>query len=254
MKFYFAGAESNTADLLSNGVTRILTSYYSASEEKIIRLAGAFPDVFLDSGAFSAYTAGRKINIDDLITFIKKHRIGTYAGLDVIGDAGATKTNIEYMRNNGLKHVIPTFHYGEDQTYLKSYCENFEYVAIGGLVPIRLKKRILQRFLDNCFHTISKHPDVKIHGFGVGSKWIVGRYPFYSVDSTTWNVGAKFADVCDEKSMARRINKKNMRNTGNIKEISAIWAGSANDLNVKRFLKLEQYITDLWTKRGITWD
>lgn len=254
MKFYFAGAESNTQDLQSAGVTRILTSYYNASEKKIVGLTNMFYDVFLDSGAFSAYTGGRKINIDDLITFIKKHHIRTYAGLDVIGDAEATKNNIAYMRNNGLKHVIPTFHHGEDMAYLKWYCENFGCVAIGGLVPIKMKKRILQRFLDSCFHTISEYPDVKIHGFGVGSKWIMERYPFYSVDATTWNVGAKFANICDEHTMTRRITKKNVRNNGTLHEIIAMCNGSTNQINIQRFLKLEQYITNLWTKRGIIWD
>ena len=46
---------------------------------------------FLDSGAFSAFTQGAEIDIQEYIEFIKEHKdyLEAYANLDVIGDAEA---------------------------------------------------------------------------------------------------------------------------------------------------------------------
>jgi len=60
-------------------------------------------DIFLDSGAFSAYTQKAVIKLDDYIAFIKKYAkyITVYANLDVIGDAEATLKNQKLMERQG---------------------------------------------------------------------------------------------------------------------------------------------------------
>src|SRR3990167_8063836 len=51
-------------------------------------------NAFLDSGAFTAFTQGTNINIDDYIEVIKELNIPYYAALDVIGDYKATEKNL----------------------------------------------------------------------------------------------------------------------------------------------------------------
>ena len=91
--------------------------------------------LFLDSGAYSAFTQDIEINIDDYIQYIKDNRahISQYASLDVIGDEQATLDNYKHMKEHDLE-PIPTYHYGDKIKYLEYYLSNNDYIALGGLV------------------------------------------------------------------------------------------------------------------------
>jgi hypothetical protein len=145
--------------------------------------------IFLDSGAFSAFTQKKEICIEDYISFIKKNKnnLEVCASLDVIGDAERTKENTLFMKKNGIENVLPAFHMGENLKYLKWMIDNFGYIALGGVAGAHLKVRM--RFLDECWNNLvdSKgHPLLKVHGFGVTDVNLMTRYPWYSVDSTSW--------------------------------------------------------------------
>ena len=153
-------------------------------------------DLFLDSGAFSAKTQGVSIDIYEYIKFIKEHEdvINIYANLDVIGDAKATWQNQKIMEEAGL-NPIPCFHFGEDFRWLEKYARNYEYIAIGGMV----NTPGLVEFLDTCWNkylTDEKGmPVCKVHGFGLTSLPLMMRYPWYSVDSTSWVVTGRLGGI-----------------------------------------------------------
>ncbi len=156
-------------------------------------------DLFLDSGAFSAFTQGVEIDIDEYIKFIKQHEdyLETYAVLDVIGDPIATYKNQKYMEKKGVM-PLPCFHYGEDPKWLKKYLdEGHEYIALGGMVPISTGD--LRVWLDAIFSKYlcddSGKAIVKVHGFGLTSLPLMVRYPWYSVDSTSWVVASRMGYV-----------------------------------------------------------
>lgn len=156
-------------------------------------------DLFLDSGAFSAFTQGITIDIQEYITFIKEHQnnLEVYANLDVIGDPAGTWKNQKIMEKAGL-NPLPCFHYGEDPKWLLRYlADGHKYIALGGMVPISSKD--LVTWLDPIF---SKYicdedgfPKVKIHGFGLTSLRLMLRYPWFSVDSTSWVVTGRMGSV-----------------------------------------------------------
>lgn len=155
-------------------------------------------NLFLDSGAFSAFTKGVSITIDEYCQFIKQHSdcISLYANLDVIGDPVASYRNQMYMERQGLS-PIPCFHYGEDEVWLRRYLEKYEYIALGGMVPISTPD--LVDWLDQIFPTFlcdpSGMPRVKVHGFGLTSLRLMLRYPWYSVDSTSWVMTGRMGSV-----------------------------------------------------------
>lgn len=95
--------------------------------------------LFVDSGAFSAFTCGVIIDIDDYIDFLKRNEkyIATYATLDVIGDYKGTARNTEYMESKGL-HPLPTFHAGSPYEELERLVDKYEggYIALGGASAI----------------------------------------------------------------------------------------------------------------------
>jgi hypothetical protein len=148
------------------------------------------PSLFIDSGAYSAMTQGVQIDIKAYIKFLKENQdvIDVYANLDVVKDAEASWKNQQIMEKAGL-HPLPAWHVGESFEWLDMYIEKYDYIAIGGLiVNINTKNRI--RILDEVFH---KHicdkegmPKVKVHGFGMTNFLTLFRYPWYSVDSTSW--------------------------------------------------------------------
>lgn len=163
-------------------------------------------DLFLDSGAFSAWTQGTSINIDEYIQFIKDNQdiIEIYANLDVIGLGGnrpnrltAEKTleNQKYMEKAGL-HPLPCFHMGEPMEFLDYYVENYDYLALG---VAGQSGNQLTVWLNDCFlnHICDKEgkPKIKIHGFAVTSLTIMLKYPWWSVDSTSWVVTGRMGSI-----------------------------------------------------------
>lgn len=175
-----------------------LWTYYWLTVNKSVMKKPKNIQLFMDSGAFSAYTKNEEVNLEDYITFIKKYRqyIDVYANLDVIAEgddykkaAEQTLKNQRQMEEAGLD-PLPVFHYGEPYSYLDYYIQKYNYIALGGLVGSSNDKLI--HWLNECF---SKHicgpdglPKVKVHAFGVTSLKIMLRYPWYSVDSTSWVV------------------------------------------------------------------
>mgnify|MGYP001566356131 CR=1 FL=1 len=182
-----------------------LWSYYHlrGTGEKMTK--GKKVDLFLDSGAFSAFTQGIEINIQEYIEFIKEHEkhLEVYANLDVIGDPVGSYRNQKIMERAGLK-PIPCFHYGEDPKWLLKYMdEGNDYIALGGMAADKsgaaLTSEKRQAWLDQVFSNFicgpNGLPKVKIHGFGLTSLRLMMRYPWYSVDSTSWVVTGRMGSI-----------------------------------------------------------
>lgn len=124
------------------------------------------------------------------IKFLKENstKIKIYANLDIINNPEATWENQLYFENKGLS-PIPVFHFGSDFKWLEKYLEKgYKYIAIGGMIPNSYS--VLRKPLDDMwlnYLTDKKGmPSVKVHGFAVTSSRLVHRYPWYSVDSTSW--------------------------------------------------------------------
>jgi hypothetical protein len=156
-------------------------------------------NILLDSGAFSAWSKNKKINIDEYISFIKERSslIDHYVNLDVIGDPEATLSNQKYMESKGLS-PIPVFHRKENFSYLQYYIDNYEYVGLGGLA-VGLGNSEIQLYLDQCFDLIcdtkDRLPKVKAHGFGITGTDAMFRYPWFSVDSSSWAFTGAFGAI-----------------------------------------------------------
>lgn len=158
---------------------------------------------FLDSGAYSAWSQGTEIDLEEYCAFIRANidLIEVYACLDAIPGAPGRAATIQerqdaaertwqnylFMKNEGLD-PLPVYHYGEDMRFLERMLDyGCEYIGIGGLVGIPGPSR--QLWLDRVFTRLTDdkgQPLVKTHGFGMTAVPLVFRYPWYSIDSTTW--------------------------------------------------------------------
>ncbi len=180
------------------GIKDLLTSYaYISKTKKKQQFKELQKDgFFLDSGAYTAWTKGKEINIQEYISFIKEHehQIDVYANLDVIGDAKGTLKNQKIMEKAGL-NPLPCFHQGENYKYLERYIEEYDYIALGGLTHgSGVTSSILTIFKDYiCGEDLL--PKIKVHGFGVTSFDLLFNCPWYSVDSTTWRMAGVMGEI-----------------------------------------------------------
>ena len=167
-------------------------------------------NLFIDSGAFSAWQGGFEIDLKKYIDFIHEHKefIHVYACLDVINNAEKTWQNQLEMEKQGLSPII-TYHTGEELEWLEKYVERYPYIAIGGTAGGAQKYR--QRFLDECWHIICDTPDrkprCKVHGFGIGALNLKNLYKWHSVDSTTWVTNIeKYPSIIVPKSKNGKVS------------------------------------------------
>lgn len=146
----------------------------------------AYRDWVMDSGAFSAFTSGKVIVLQDYIDICHRlieadSTLVEVFALDVIGDWKGSMANAEEMWRQGVE-AIPCFHYGEPWDVLKQLCATYPKVAIGGCVG----KRDKDEFASQCFARVWPK---KLHGFGFGSEKSILLNPWHSVDATNWETG-----------------------------------------------------------------
>jgi hypothetical protein len=204
MRLYLAAVYTNGISLHGNVFRRmddaekaarlrvqcILDSYHYIHKQRdvdAIRRDGA--KVFLDSGAFSAFTQGVEIDLEGYCDYCRRNAdiIEFPSVLDGIGDPLKTWQNQTRMEALGVR-PLPCFHYGEDERYLEHYLANYDFITLGGMVPIN-KEQLrfwLDRIWDKYLTDKDGLPRIKVHGFGLTRVDLMERYPWYSVDSSSW--------------------------------------------------------------------
>lgn len=187
------------------GIPHILESFHYVSGQRyvdVMREQNA--KVFLDSGAFSAHSLGVVINIDDYCNYIIRNRdilrvddnAVMASVLDGIGDPLKTYQHQLYMESKGAK-PLPCFHFSEDPRYLDWYVQRYEYITIGGLVGKAQKDQEvwLDRVWEKHMLDGSGKARLKVHAFGMTAPALMKRYPWHSVDSSSWIQAAAFGSI-----------------------------------------------------------
>lgn len=180
----------------------ILESFHYIGGErmpKIIREKG--DTIFLDSGAFSMFTQGVTVNLEKYTDFIKTNLdiIHIASNLDHIGRDGEQKSydNQKALEGMGVK-IQPVHHARDKDEWLQRYLdEGYDYIFLGGMVPESTP--YLMQWLDRIWEKYLCNPDgtakVKIHGFGLTTLDLIFRYPWFSVDSTSWVMASRMGKV-----------------------------------------------------------
>lgn len=202
---------------------RLFSYYYHGFEDgnapthEMLAASATMEDMFLDSGAFTAFTKKRVIPPEMYADFVKQygHHFRVCSSLDVIGHgeeaARASYEMFQTLRGMGA-NVIPVWHVREPNHWLQRYVdEGHEYMAIGGMVPET--SAWLRDRLDGVWANVLTHADgtakTKVHGFGLTTLSLMFRYPWWSVDSTSWLMtgvyGACVVPTTPEPSGIRRV-------------------------------------------------
>lgn len=240
-----------------------LTTYTDRTESintvnAIVDRVDLRPRVIIDSGAFTAWSTGKVIDPRDYakwaIDFDDRWRSKMasleFMNLDVIGDQDATWTNQRILEGLGLK-PLPIITFGVDLKHLDRALAEYDYIALGGLVPYTRDKAKLRAWLDACFSRVMKYKKTygimrRIHLLGVTTDWVLKRYPCYSSDSSSWVSCLRFGG-----GTAAGIKK-----LPRYKESSAAMSATIHVLRseIRKYKQMQEEVTNLWASRGIKWD
>ena len=170
-------------------------------------------NLMLDSGAYSAWNIGAQISVVDYAEYILANieYIDTVVNLDVIPGvkngpmpsaadiehaARQSWENFEYLRSCGID-AIPVFHQAERFYWLERMLDaGCTYIGLGAISRAVSKQRIA--WLDDVWDMLADDDGrarIKVHGFGVTSSEVMFRYPWYSIDSTTWMITAAYGMI-----------------------------------------------------------
>ncbi|ETR72941.1 MAG: hypothetical protein OMM_01327 [Candidatus Magnetoglobus multicellularis str. Araruama] len=179
----------------------LLSSYHelcnNSYDEKVIR---GDKHIF-DSGAFSAMV-GTIQNVDwdkyveGYINFINKYKIKLFFELDIDSLVGLER--VEKIRKKIEKDTniqsIPVWHKARGKDKWREICDSHDYCAIGGIVTREIKPSEYNIIIGWCLKEADKR-NCKVHGLGFTRSVLFNRFPFYSVDSSTWTNGGRYANL-----------------------------------------------------------
>lgn len=206
--FYSVGADQYLRILMEQNIKNVLISFaYQPLLDKGHELLRRNEvKLFYDSGAFTAWTVGKEVDKAAYKANLRKYDdlIEMAANIDVIpGRQGEPITfeqaalaaeqgwkNFEEFRNEGFNKVIHIFHQGDDFKYLKMLIKECDYFGVSPSNDCSTKQK--EEWLDHVFRMIEAAGGRKTHAFGVTSEHLMKRYPWYTVDSSSWALSAGY--------------------------------------------------------------
>lgn len=217
----------------------ILESFYYADQDTE-RLLPYFGDFLLDSGAFTFMQNNHngKIDWDEYIEryadFINRNNIQKFFELDVDSVVGYKKVlefrhRIENLTN---KQCIPVWHKSRGIDEYKKICDEYPYIAIGGIAIKEISENQYSAFPAMIKEAHKR--GAKVHGLGFASLKYLPKIHFDSVDSTAWTTGNRFGYVYkfDGKTM-KKIDPPDGKRLADSRKIALI--------NYTEWIKFQKY-------------
>ena len=198
----------------------ILESFFYL-EDWLFEFPTFHPDNFmLDSGAFTFMNQkdGGQVDWDEYVEryaqVIVERGIKFFFELDIdslVGIKEVERLREKLERLTGKKS-IPVFHKSRGQQYWFDMLAAYDYVALGGIVTKEIKAKEYEFF--KWFLRTAREKKVKVHGLGFTNFEGLLKYPFYSVDSSSW-IGSRYGNLYrfDGLRMKKIKRPKNVRMT-----------------------------------------
>lgn len=201
----------------STGYPSVLISYVYDRERTFFEKLGYWPEHSMgDSGAFSVWTLGETIDLDDYIAWCRYYTEATPGfvpiSLDVIPGRPGTKPtmaereramaqsveNGDQIRAAGVG-IMEVYHWHEPIEHLDRLLarrQPGELLGIGGLASGGSRTEKVA-FCDQVFAHVRDacgwNALPPLHGLGVSPTSPLGvRYPWWSVDSSSWSLAGRF--------------------------------------------------------------
>lgn len=196
---FFVGDGDSTL----SGINVLESYYYLRKNEDFMPLVRHFGSFLLDSGAYTFMAGSHKGGCDwdayvsEYADFINRFDVKLFFELDidsVVGLAEVERLRHKLERMTGKK-PIPVWHKNRGKEYFVKMCEEYPYVAIGGIVTKEIPRKVYETAFPWFINTAHKHK-AKIHGLGYTTVANLQKYRFDSVDSTAWLYGNRGGYIC----------------------------------------------------------
>jgi hypothetical protein len=139
--------------------------------------------LMVDSGAFTAFTKGRKLTVEEYAAYLQRW-VGCWdhaVTLDVIGNPAASRANTRRLHDLGLP-VMPVFTLSDTLAEFDAMIRDCGYVAVGGLVGL---PRQAQAARVGMLQRRARGNGGTVHALGIGSMPILRAARPYSGDAST---------------------------------------------------------------------
>lgn len=139
-----------------------------------------------DSGAFSAFTQGSEIKLEEYAAWLHRWRPHLFwcASLDVFGDPEATFANWRLLRDRHQLDTVPTLHIGSELRWIDVYAaEGVDFMGLGGMVGAS-RPEVLRWLVHTLRYARDRHPAMRFHAWGTTAHSLIAKLPLYSADSS----------------------------------------------------------------------
>jgi hypothetical protein len=151
-------------------------------------------DVVIDSGAFTAASTGKQVDHAAYLGWLTDHASTVHfaLALDSIGDPVTSMANYFHGRDvlEDRVRLVPTWHVGSPWDVLDRYCQETDYVAIGGAVKYYQEQGTLFKIARHA-HDIAAEHGTRLHGLGMTGRRVMRQLPWASVDSSSWTISKR---------------------------------------------------------------
>jgi len=262
MKIYMAGRSHSAQEQLDREIYSSIENHlesfaYPAHIQIKAKYSTPQCRLMVDSGAFSAFKSGKVISIKDYGNWAVKFKEQWkdklkslhFVNLDVIGDQDTSDRNLKILSKMGVD-PLPVLTTNAKKKTVEKFLKEYPYFLLaGGAI---LPKNNLKIWYDFVFSIVKDHfrktgVMPKIHLLGATTEWVLKRYPAYSSDSSSWLAPVMFG-VSKHGGVSRKLPGYSKGDN----EMSLMKYALKKE--IKHYQKLEQDITNLWTRRGISFN
>lgn len=151
--------------------------------------------MWIDSGAFTAYTSGKTFEVSEYADHLEASRgAWDYAfTLDVIGDHRESMRQTEDLLSRGYP-VTPIYTFGTPLKEFRALCRDFGYVGVGGIVPFTASRGKILKYLRTLTHIADEH-GTAVHALGVASRRVITQSGVWSGDSSALEQSKAFGAI-----------------------------------------------------------
>lgn len=227
--------------------------YLREKESDVLRRESERTRFLLDSGAFTAWKAGKPISLDEYCRFIESLpvRPWRYFTLDVVGNPTESLKNYEIMRARGFTPV-PIFTRGAPVSMLDEFYKTSDVVGIGGLVGTEGNLG----FVKGIMRLVGSR---KVHWLGFVRHNFINHYRPYMADASSWSHASRNGDlkVYMGKGVIKSFRKKDMiaRPSREVLELFATYGVSPRELQTEANWKSHHWLNALaarmWVRRSL---